>query len=159
MQRLLNSAAIALILMVFQPVQTRGQTTLSDDQLIIEHRNTLEHHTEHQHQQSLRFLLADHPSAVVRWNPVTLALGSLMYIYQGIISPQLHNTCIHSPSCSSFSKSLFQEYGLIRGLVFTADRISRCNRLALYDTPPWEVDTQINKIREDIQYYQLDLKK
>ena len=115
--------------------------------------NSHEQHSDHKHLPV--FLLSDHPSALVRFNPFSLAFGGLLWGYQSMISPQLSATCIYSPSCSAFSKSLLQEYGILRGLIFTADRISRCNRLALYDYPPWEIDFQIHRVREQIDYYRI----
>jgi len=112
-------------------------------------------HVDHDHQQLPSFLLADHPSLLVRYNPVTLVFGGLLWGYQALVSPQLASTCLYSPSCSAFSKNLLQEYGILRGLIFTADRISRCNRLALYDYPPWEIDHQIHKVHEQVEYYKI----
>ena len=129
--------------------------SLSDDfDLIITQLNEAQHnHAEHNH--SPAFLFSDHPSVIIRYNPFTLVFGSLLWGYQALISPQLSATCIYSPSCSSYSKKLLQEYGIIRGIIFSADRLSRCNRLALYDYPPWEIDHNIHKIREQIDYYRL----
>lgn len=107
------------------------------------------------HEHHPKFLLADHPSAFVRYNPATLLFGSLMWIYQSSITQQLSSTCIYSPSCSSFSISLIQEFGILPGIFFTADRLTRCNRLALYDFPEREVDHRIHRIRQDVDYYKL----
>lgn len=132
-----------------------GQSFQEDLILVFEQvqDNSQKHHDDHRHLPV--FLLSDHSSALVRLNPFTLAFGGLLWAYQAMISPQLSATCIYSPSCSAYSKNLLQEYGILRGLIFTADRISRCNRLALYDYPPWEIDFQIHKVREQIDYYRL----
>lgn len=130
--------------------------SLDDDWNLVEKQiqeESLDQHTNHNHQPS--FLLSEHPSALARYNPFTLSFGSLLWGYQALISPQLSATCIYSPSCSACSKNLLQEYGVLKGIVFTADRISRCNRLALYDYPPWEIDHQIHRVIEHIEYYQI----
>ncbi len=135
--------------------QLKGQSQLEDLKLIkaktTENQNTEAHHHHHN-----SFLLSDHPSAFVRYNPVSLAFGSMMWAYQKVISPQFSSTCLYSPSCSSFSKTLISDFGIITGIVLTADRLSRCNRLALFDFNSWEVDTQTGKIKESTSYYRIN---
>ncbi len=50
----------------------------------------------------------------------------LVYLYKSVISPILPKTCIHTPSCSTYTIAALKEHGLIFGLVLSAKRISRC---------------------------------
>ena len=90
---------------------------------------------------------------VVRYNPVTLTFSGMMFVYQRYLSPQLPSECLYHPSCSSFSKSLISEYGMIKGIVATADRLIRCNRVAAIDIHPILFDEQRGKVREQIDIY------
>ena len=56
-----------------------------------------------------------------------------MYIYQRCVSPVIARSCAFSPTCSGYSKALINEYGLAKGVVCTADRLMRCNRISLAD--------------------------
>lgn len=102
-----------------------------------------------------QFLLQDHPSAWVRYNPFTLSFGGLMWVYQTILSEQLSSSCIYSPTCSGYSKNLIRDYGLLYGLFLTADRLTRCNRLALYDYPLREIDPHSHSIHQETDYYKI----
>lgn len=79
-------------------------------------------------------------------------LSSSMYIYQKVISPILSRSCAYSPSCSAYSKELIGEYGLIRGVIFTADRLSRCNKIALTGKGADFLDSN-GKHYESVFYY------
>ena len=72
------------------------------------------------------------PQAVVRFNPqetseLKLAATGLIRLYQKFISSQDSPTCSFSPSCSRFGMACIQEYGVLRGVLLTADRLIRCN--------------------------------
>ena len=90
---------------------------------------------------------------VVRYNPVTLTFSGMMFVYQRYLSPQLPSECLYHPSCSSFSKTLIREYGLIKGVVATADRLIRCNRVAAIDIHPLLIDSQRGKVTEQPEIY------
>ena len=72
------------------------------------------------------------PKEVVRFNPQTtselkLAATGLIRLYQKFISSQDGPTCAFTPSCSRFGMACIQEYGVLRGVFLTADRLIRCN--------------------------------
>lgn len=90
---------------------------------------------------------------VARYNPFTLALGGMMFVYQRFMSPQLPSECLYHPSCSAFSKSLISEYGLVVGVAATADRLFRCNRVAVFDIHPMHFNVQTGKVHEDPGIY------
>lgn len=131
--------------------------SLSDDLVLIRNHNEENiiqaSSLDHNHQPE--FLLSSHPSAFVRYNPFTLGFGGLMWIYQAVLTDQLSSTCLYSPTCSTYSKRLIQDYGLAPGIILTADRLTRCNRLALYDFKPSEIDHEIHRIHQDTDYYKL----
>ena len=72
------------------------------------------------------------PKEVVRFNPqetseLKLAATGLIRLYQKFISSQDGPTCNFVPTCSRFGMACIQEYGVLRGVFLTADRLIRCN--------------------------------
>ena len=69
---------------------------------------------------------------IVRFNPqetseLKLAATGLIRLYQKFISTQDSPACNFVPTCSRFGMACIQEYGIMRGLFLTADRLLRCN--------------------------------
>lgn len=72
------------------------------------------------------------PQEIIRFNPqetseLKLAATGLIRLYQKFISSQDGPTCSFFPSCSRFGIACIQEYGVLRGVLLTADRLLRCN--------------------------------
>jgi putative membrane protein insertion efficiency factor len=72
------------------------------------------------------------PQEAVRFNlqetsELKLAAAGLIRLYQEFISSQDGPACNFVPSCSRFGMACIQEYGMVRGLLLTADRLLRCN--------------------------------
>ncbi len=107
---------------------------------------------DHAHHQ-ITFLQPRSQSRFARYNPVSLTFSGLMYVYQRYISPQLPSECLYKTSCSHFSKELISEYGLLKGVFTTADRLMRCNRVAAIDVHPLVIDEQTGKIKETVEIY------
>ena len=69
---------------------------------------------------------------IVRFNPqetseLKLAATGLIRLYQKFISTQDGPTCNFIPTCSRFGMACIQKYGVVRGVLLTADRLLRCN--------------------------------
>ncbi len=64
------------------------------------------------------------PKQRLSLNPAKL----LLTFYQKVASPQLSANCIFEVSCSRFSRELIAEFGLVKGVALTADRLARCNK-------------------------------
>ena len=102
--------------------------------------------------RDIRFMLPQSDNPVLRYNPVSLFFGSLMYVYQGAFSPQISAQCRFSLSCSAFSRECIREYGLVKGIALSADRIMRCNRIAVLDVHPADFNTSFLVIDSPIKY-------
>lgn len=129
-----------------------GQEPLSDMEILLQ---------KHDQQQSVEkpavtFLQSRSDRAVVRYNPLNLSFGGLMFVYQRFLSPQLAAECLYHTSCSAFSKELIYEYGLIKGVVATADRLLRCNRVAVFDIHPMNMHPISGKAVETPAIYGSD---
>ncbi len=59
--------------------------------------------------------------------PLSLSLAiKLIRWYQNKISPKLGSRCVFEPSCSHFCEVSIREYGLIKGIYLTINRLFRC---------------------------------
>ncbi|MEQ8927020.1 MAG: membrane protein insertion efficiency factor YidD [Fulvivirga sp.] len=85
-------------------------------------------------------------------NPLYWTYKGGLAFYQEYISSQLSSTCIYATSCSRFGKKLFDEYGPIKGVFLSVDRIGRCNRLTHSQALPTSMNEQ-GKIIEFIEDY------
>ena len=73
-----------------------------------------------------------HPQETPRLDPreiseLKLAATGLIRLYQKFISSQDKPACNFHPTCSRFGMACIQEYGVLRGILLTADRLLRCN--------------------------------
>ena len=95
--------------------------------------------------RKVSFLFTKSKNVIVRYNPLSLSFGGMMYVYQKFISVQIGANCPYEISCSAFSKKCINEFGLIKGVALSADRLMRCTRLA-------SVDLTYSEINEDTQH-------
>lgn len=58
-----------------------------------------------------------------------LVLSGIVRAYQLLISSQDTDVCAYEPSCSRFGMLSMQRFGVIKGFLLTADRLTRCNGL------------------------------
>jgi putative component of membrane protein insertase Oxa1/YidC/SpoIIIJ protein YidD len=58
-----------------------------------------------------------------------ILFGSLKF-YKKNISQQISAECLYEISCSTFSQLALKEYGTLKGIALTADRLARCNRIS-----------------------------
>lgn len=72
----------------------------------------------------------------IKYNPVFIVFGGGLYIYQKNISPILQFGCLYEPSCSEFSRLSIREYGFLKGILMSGDRLTRCTRLSAADIHP-----------------------
>ena len=97
-------------------------------------------------------------TGLARYNPFGLALAGLMHVYQRVISPQLPSECLYEHSCSAFSITLIGEYGVTKGVISTADRLMRCNRIAALDVHPLTIGEASGKVQEPAAIYKMKSK-
>jgi putative component of membrane protein insertase Oxa1/YidC/SpoIIIJ protein YidD len=101
-----------------------------------------------------KFLSAD-KGILIKYNPLNLTLGGLLYFYQKIVSPQLLTQCPYEISCSAFSKTSIQEFGFIKGIPLTADRLTRCTQFTLIDIMPSQINESNGRIIDNTDKYRL----
>lgn len=126
-----------------------AQENIKDWELI--RKQDFHNHEFDKHQVKFLFIGRN---PLVRYNPVSLSLGALMYVYQKAISPQFSSKCGYEISCSNFSKHVIQEYGLIKGVALTADRLTRCTPFAAIDVNTVFLNEE-NKVIDNPEKYKL----
>ncbi len=156
MQQLLIKTFLfpVLIVLFISPLAFAGGDNISEKDLQLLRRHADHKDTEHKHHSSgTEFLRPQGENTLSRFNPVTLSLGGLMFVYQRWISPQLPSECLYHTSCSAFSKNLIVEYGLVKGILATSDRLMRCNRVAALDVHPMHIHPVSGRVDEDTGIY------
>jgi putative component of membrane protein insertase Oxa1/YidC/SpoIIIJ protein YidD len=81
------------------------------------------------------------PSHYRGYNPVKWLLHGSLDFYQKVLSPQISAGCLYHTSCSRFGRKAIKEFGIIKGVALTADRLGRCNRIAATDIHPVRIGT------------------
>ena len=105
------------------------------------------------HARHVVYGFSENPSRFARFNPIYHFLSGAMFIYQKFVSVQLPTSCAFNPSCSAYSKQLIQRFGLVKGVFCSADRIMRCNRVALTGLPINVFNEHDGKIHESTDRY------
>jgi putative component of membrane protein insertase Oxa1/YidC/SpoIIIJ protein YidD len=82
----------------------------------------------------------------------------MMYVYQAYFSAQFSSSCLYSPGCSEMSRHLIQEFGIMKGIFLSADRLSRCNRLAAAQIHPLRINSHDGKVHETSDIYRFKAK-
>ena len=104
--------------------------------------------------RKVTFLFTKSKSAIVRYNPLSISFGGMMYVYQKFISVQIGADCPYEISCSAFSKQCIQKLGLIKGMALSADRLMCCTRLASVDIKLSDINEQTMHIIDSPNSYQ-----
>jgi putative component of membrane protein insertase Oxa1/YidC/SpoIIIJ protein YidD len=99
------------------------------------------------------FMKSKHKYFLSYFNPLSIALKSSMYVYQNVISPQLSKSCPYGITCSNFSKQAIEEFGIVKGVFISADRLMRCNRIALLDINQLDIDEKTGTIIDPVKRY------
>ena len=92
-------------------------------------------------------------SLIAAYNPLALFFRGSMYFYQNVISPQLSSACPYEITCSNFSKQAIEKKGLFKGIFISADRLLRCNRIALLDVSPLDMTGPNGTIIDSVERY------
>jgi len=74
---------------------------------------------KHSHHYGQQILKAD--------NPIDFLFSTMYVSYKVLLSSQDMDSCVFTPSCSTYSIRSIKKYGLFLGLAATFDRLSRCH--------------------------------
>ena len=141
MQKLLSNIFIIIFLINISSI-VNGQTLKSDDSLIIENVFNNEHFTK----RDISINDFDSGKTILLLKPFKYAFNSLLFFYQKIFSAQISASCLYYPTCSEFSRLLLKEYGVFSGIIFSADRLLRCNRISATGIHPLRINKKTQKM-------------
>ena len=102
-----------------------------------------------------KILKLKHKGIIANYNPISLIFKGIMLTYQRMISPQLYNKCLYDISCSNFSKKSIQEFGLVKGVFLSADRLMRCNSRSRRESPSYLYNPETRKIHDHPSKYRI----
>jgi uncharacterized protein len=91
----------------------------------------------------------------VKWRnylPTRYIFGSLLFIYQNVISEQISADCAYEMSCSEFSKNSISKFGILKGVLLSGNRLSSCGPNTIIDFPEYKKSEQF-KIAHDFEDY------
>jgi len=115
----------------------------------------IESETKLQSHKHIRpYIFKNEQNAFIKYNPVSLTMGGLMYFYQNSVSQQFSANCLYRPTCSDFSKQAIAHLGIFKGIFLSADRLTRCNRIAGIDIHPLTIDEKTNRSKDPIKFYE-----
>ncbi|MCT4614979.1 MAG: membrane protein insertion efficiency factor YidD [Marinifilaceae bacterium] len=143
---LINSIVIVWITVLAQ--NTFSQLNKDDLLLITKHKCK----DDYGKRKERAYIFANR-SAFIKFNPISLSFGGLMYFYQNVLSQQFSADCLYYPTCSDFSKQAISKYGLIKGVFLSADRLTRCNRIAATGLHPLKINIDTNHAYDGIEFY------
>lgn len=99
------------------------------------------------------YIYKNQPKTIKNSNPISLALGGSLYVYQNFLSQHFSANCLYDPSCSDFSKQAVKEFGLIKGSLLTLDRLNRCNRIAATDLDVIDLNPKSHRFCDPVSKY------
>ena len=86
-------------------------------------------------------------------NPGAEVALVLLFFYQKIFSEQMSAICEFDLSCSRFGISSIKEFGIIKGICLTADRLTRCNGQAHSETENYLINHANGKVLDEPSMY------
>lgn len=68
--------------------------------------------------------------------------NALLSFYQNRISALISADCIYQLSCSRYSREAINKYGLTKGILLTADRLTRCSFPCSKEIPDYKFNEE-----------------
>lgn len=154
MQKLANLVCkliLTLIIIWGANLTLKAQSNKQNNlQLILKTKtNTIDTHKHHRD-----YIYKNDKNWLKKYNPISLGFGSLLYLYQNVLS-QVSADCLYHPTCSDFSRDAIREYGLIKGVFLSSDRICRCNRIAATSINYFKFDQKSRHAHDSVSYYKI----
>ena len=136
-------------------LQAVSQDFASDIELI-QHKSSLSENEFAYYKRvgnNRNIMQSKHHTFFSKINPIANVLKAAMYLYQNVISAQLSKECPYELTCSNFSKQAIKKFGLFKGVFISADRITRCNRIALLDVNTANINQNNGSIKDPLSKY------
>ena len=82
-------------------------------------------------------------------NELQFVLSGLFLFYKSFFSSQDNQRCSFHPSCSEFGLEAVKKLGVVRGIVCTCDRLTRCNG---FSPKQYEIDMERRVLKDPVKW-------
>ena len=82
-------------------------------------------------------------------NELQAVLSGLFLFYKSFLSSQDNQRCSFHPSCSEYGLEAVKKLGIIRGVVCTCDRLTRCNG---FSPGQYEIDLERRRLKDPVRW-------
>ncbi len=141
------------LFLIVLAVQLFGQNKAVDIELIKQKENYIDDN-KHNHNNT-EVLKYKNNSFIQKYNPVSLVFKASMFVYQKVISPQISADCVYETSCSNFGKLSIYEFGLLKGVFLTSDRLTRCNTMVIDEIPAYKYNSITGLVNDEPKDYKV----
>jgi putative component of membrane protein insertase Oxa1/YidC/SpoIIIJ protein YidD len=80
-------------------------------------------------------------------NELQAVLSGLFLVYKSFFSSQDNQRCSFHPSCSEFGLEAVKKFGIVRGIICTCDRLTRCNG---FSQEQYEIDFDRRVLKDPV---------
>lgn len=82
-------------------------------------------------------------------NELQAVLSGLFLVYKSFFSSQDNQRCSFHPSCSEFGLEAVKKFGVIRGILCTCDRLTRCNG---FSPRQYDIDLERRRLSDPVNW-------
>ena len=80
-------------------------------------------------------------------NELQMMFSGLFLVYKSFFSSQDNQRCSFHPSCSEFGLEAVKKLGVVRGIICTCDRLTRCNG---FSPEQYEIDMERRALKDPV---------
>jgi len=82
-------------------------------------------------------------------NELQAVFSGLFLFYKSFLSSQDNQRCSFHPSCSEFGLEAVKKFGVVRGIICTCDRLTRCNG---FSPQQYEIDLEHRRLNDPVEW-------
>lgn len=82
-------------------------------------------------------------------NELQTVLSGLFLVYKSFFSSQDNQRCSFHPSCSEFGLEAVKKLGIVKGVICTCDRLTRCNG---FSPEQYEIDVKMRRLKDPVSW-------
>jgi putative membrane protein insertion efficiency factor len=82
-------------------------------------------------------------------NELQTVFSGLFLVYKSFLSSQDNQRCSFHPSCSEYGLEAVKKYGIVRGMISTFDRLTRCNG---FSPEQYDVDIERRRLKDPVSW-------
>ncbi len=82
-------------------------------------------------------------------NELQAVLSGLFLFYKSFLSSQDNQRCSFHPSCSEYGLEAVKKLGVVRGIMCTCDRLTRCNG---FSPQQYDIDLERRRLKDPVEW-------